>query len=63
MVAGLKAAAAKVMITRNQILTIATAFIFISSSILIYLNDDEDSLLTNNQSYFYPDLFDRHKLE
>ena len=51
------------MITRNQILTIATAFIFISSSILIYLNDDEDSLLTNYQSYFYPDLFDRHKLE
>ena len=38
------------MVARNQIFTIAIVFIFISSSILIYLSDDEDEFLTNNQS-------------
>ena len=51
------------MISREQIFTIATVFVFISSSILVYLSDDEDNFLTNNQSYFYPDLFDRHEFE
>ena len=51
------------MVSSKQIFTIATVFIFISSSILIYISDDEENFLTNEQSYFYPDLFDRHKLE
>ena len=51
------------MDSKQQIFTIATVFIFVSSSILIYLNEDIDESLINNQSYFYPDLFNRHELE
>ena len=51
------------MVSREQAFTIATVLVFLSSSILVYLSENEDEVLTNNQSYFYPDLFDRHKFE
>ena len=51
------------MASGEQVFTVLTAFIFLSSSALIYLNDREEEILINNQSYFYPDLFDRHNLE
>ena len=51
------------MFSREQAFTMATVLVFLSSSILVYLSEDEDGFLTNNQSYYYPDLFDRHKFE
>ena len=51
------------MVSREQAFTIATVLVFLSSSILVYLSVNEDEVLPNNQSYFYPDLFDRHKFE
>ncbi|MFL2941728.1 MAG: CocE/NonD family hydrolase [Candidatus Poseidoniales archaeon] len=51
------------MDSRDQVFTLGIALIFLSSSVLVYFTDDVEEGLINNQSYFYPDLFDRHELE
>ena len=51
------------MDNKDQIFTIAVTLILISSPIFLYLDEDNERLLINNQSYLYPNLFDRHELE